>query len=175
MNSPATKPVKSSVKERLEIIQSIFTILAIVAGGWWFIEQRSEKPQVKVEHFLSQRPLAGAEHKWLMCVDVRATNVGKTKVRLEDGETKLTQINPIPGVDLKDEQLKGLILEPGESDQALFKTYVIPDRIRTIEVHSNYTVPTSMLFGLWPHQKLYWNFRSLIDIGESENNNAKAK
>jgi hypothetical protein len=154
------------VKTYLDIAQSLVTILAVLAGGIWFTLQRSTKPEIKLEHSVSQRPVAGSPNMWLISVEVRATNVGKVKVELEAGVMEISQVNPVPGDDLLSAQLRDMRLEPGESDQAIFRTYQIPDSIRTIQIHSRYQVPgTSHMF--WDSRPLYWNLLTLADIGET--------
>ena len=73
----------------------------------------------------------------------------------------LTQINPVPGEALlPDTPLKDLVLDPGEGDQALFKTFIVPDSIRTIEVVSRYGVPDE--------KNYFWQLESAADLGSSE-------
>ena len=70
---------------------------------------------------------------------------------------QLTQVNPIPGAQLEESRLHDLVLEPGEQDQALFRTYVIPDTIKTVQLRSTYRVPGSA--------GLSWNQLSAFDVG----------
>lgn len=147
------------VKLIVEIFQGLLTIGAICAGGWWFIAQESIKPQVKIEQTVTQRPLNGGSLETLITVDVRATNIGKTKVVLPEGIMQVSQINPIPGYRLKEFPLKHLLLEPGESDQALFRTIRLNKSTLTIQVHSEYPVPGSTNF---------WNLLSAVDIGSTQ-------
>jgi hypothetical protein len=145
----------------MEILQAIATILAIACGLIWFLLQRSTKPQVKIEQTVTQRHVVGHPDQSLVSVDVRATNVGKVKVELAPGVMELLQINPILDKDQQKAwpkfQLKKLILEPGESDQALFQDFTLPDTIRTVQIHSRYAVPGKL--------DLYWNLLSFVDIG----------
>jgi hypothetical protein len=64
----------------------------------------------------------------------------------------------VPGGSLATSPLQALILEPGESDQALFKSILIYKSTLTIEVHSEYSVPGT---------KNVWNLLSAVDIGET--------
>jgi hypothetical protein len=149
------------IKTWMEILQAIATILAIACGLIWFLLQRSTKPQVKIEQTVTQRHVVGHPDQSLVSVDVRATNVGKVKVELAPGVMELLQINPILDKDKQKAwpkfQLKKLILEPGESDQALFQDFTLPDTIRTVQIHSRYAVPGK--------RDLYWNLLSFVDIG----------
>jgi hypothetical protein len=161
-NEQAPKKAEASIKKVkswLDILQSLVTIAAILAGGIWFMLQRSTKPEVKIEHMVTQRPVDGSIGMWLVAIEVRVTNVGKVKVDLGQGIMNLSQVNPVPGSELVAADLRDLRLEPGESDQALFRTYQIPETVKTIQVHSRYEVPGA--------HHLYWNLLSLADIGKS--------
>jgi len=136
----------------------VVTILALVAGGVWFLLQRSNKPQVKLDQTVTQRPVAGNPEMTLITLDVRATNVGKIKVDLEPGTVELMQLNPEQDVPKVAFPLQRMTLEPGESDQAIFQTVNLPNSIHTIQVHSEYAVPGT---------KKYWNLLSSVDIGGS--------
>lgn len=145
------------IKRFVDIVQGILTIGAICAGAWWFFKQESVKPEVKIEQTITQRALGNDASEVLLTVDVRATNMGKTKVNLAEGQMEVSQINPIPGYSLATYPLRAMYLEPGESDQALFQTILIYKSTLTIQVHSEYTVPGS---------KDVWNLLSALDIGE---------
>jgi hypothetical protein len=151
-------------KAILEILQALATIGAIIAAGVWFYMQRSTKPEIKLEQTITQRRLLPS-NRWLLTVDVRATNIGKVKVDLERGEVKLTKVNPTPDVPLISRPLKKLLLEPGESDQAIFESFSLSDDVKTIQMESSYPVPDS---------KLYWDLRSVADIGQAENRTESA-
>ena len=141
----------------IEIIQGLVTILALVAGGYWFVLQRSTKAQVKIDQTVTQRPAADHPDQTLITIDVRATNIGKVKVVLSAGALDLMQINPTPGKPLISFELKELTLEPGESDQAIFRTLKVQSTVKTIQVHSEYPVPGE--------KNKYWNLLSGVDIG----------
>jgi hypothetical protein len=152
-----------TVKLCIDMVQGLATIVAILAGGYWFFLQRSISPQVKIEQTVTHRPVQGEPGYMLMTVDVRATNVGKVKVDLQPGEFELRQVNPtLSGDDNKPLVafvLKSMTLEPGESDQALFKTIEVPVEIKTVQVHSDYAVPNET--------KKFWNLLSAVDVSEN--------
>jgi hypothetical protein len=151
------KSFRSSVKDWTSSLQSVFTIIAIIAGGWWFLQQGLAKPRIRLEHTVTCRPLSGEPDVWLLTVDVRVSNTGSVDVHLSKGTLLIGQINPVPGKDLKTETLKELWLEPGESDQAAFRTFEIPKSIKTIQVNSTYSVPGA---------DLEWDFSSAGDLQE---------
>jgi hypothetical protein len=84
----------TSISLWVEVVKNLLTICAIIAGGWWFLTQRFDVPQVKLDQTISQRLLSGSTDNWLIAVDVHATNVGKIKVSLTNGIMQLRQINP---------------------------------------------------------------------------------
>jgi hypothetical protein len=151
------RTVGDQIKLIVDILQAILTISAILAAGWWFLKQESIKPQVKIEQTVTQRVLGNNPSENLITVDVRATNMGKTKVQLAEGEMEVSQINPIPGYSIVSYPLRALVLEPGESDQALFRTIRLNKSTLTVQIHSKYSVPNS---------KNIWNLLSAVDIGE---------
>jgi hypothetical protein len=154
---PRKRTLGDQIKLTVDILQSLFTIGAILAAGWWFIKQESIKPQVKIEQTVTQRALGNNPSEILITVDVRATNMGKTKVELDQGVTEVSQVNPIPGYSIIKYPLRRLLLEPGESDQALFRTVRLNKTTLTIQLHSEYPVP---------HTNEVWNLLSAVDIGE---------
>jgi len=99
-----------------DVLQTLSTIIAIVAGGIWFYMERSTKPQIRIEQAATQRHVSGIKDTWLVAIDVRVTNIGKVKVELSGGKMVLSQINPLPGIGLIETALRDLVLEPGESD-----------------------------------------------------------
>jgi len=71
---------------------------------------------------------------------------------------------------LDSEKLRALSLEPGETDQALFTTFDLPGGWKTIQVHSDYRVPTPTYRHNWElfptsHEDLYWNLLTAFDLG----------
>jgi hypothetical protein len=137
----------------------VATILAILAGGYWFLQQRLNKPNIKLEQTVTQRPVANDPKSILITLDVSATNIGKVEVKLEPSKAEIRELNP-PGEDISmSVDLKPMRLEPGESDQAVFKTLIVPSTVRTIQVHSQYAVP---------HTKNYWSLLSAKDLGVGE-------
>ena len=147
------------IKIVVDILQGLLTISAILAAGWWFLKQESVKPQVKIEQTVTQRVLGNDPSENLITVDVRATNMGKTKVQLSEGEMEVSQINPIPGYSIVKYPLRALVLEPGESDQALFRAIRLNKSTLTVQIHSKYVVP---------HSTNIWNLLSAVDIGDKQ-------
>ena len=127
-----------------------------------FLVHGSKSPQAtyqtRADGISTQR--AGKAGYWIVALDVRVTNIGKTHVSLHDGRVFLKQVNPVPGEDLTDAALKDVQLDPGEVDQSYFKTYEVPDYVHTIEVTSTYGVPGEKSFS--------WEIESVADIGDGK-------
>lgn len=137
------------------MVQGILTVIAIAAGGWWFLQQGLSKPRIRIDQTLTYRPLADSADLWLVTVDVRATNIGSVGVHLDKGWLVIGQVNPLPGHDLLTAELKELWLQPGEGDQAMFHTYEVSRSVQTLQLISNYKVPD---------KQLYWTLISVADL-----------
>ena len=169
---------KMSLKEILDIIRAVLTIAAILAAGWWFVKQGFAKPEIKLEHTVTQRRSADDKGAWLIGIEVRVTNVGKVPVDLKDGMLIVSQVNPVRQAgteELDRESLdKKLYLDPGEADQATFETLLLPDGYKTILVQSVYPVPRTLLgfqsilgFRIPGKPDREWTTETLFDIGPS--------
>jgi hypothetical protein len=168
------------LKAWLDVLQAVVTVLAILAGGAWFLMQRFDKPMLKLQHVVTVRPMDGTSHHWLAVVEVRATNVGKVRIKLPrgTGKVELMRLNPpfpdnvAPEPFYSDWTDKDLILEPGETDQAFIETEDIPDSYKTVQVYSQYQVPSFFkpAWHLFPttqtktNQNLYWTLTSTFDL-----------
>jgi hypothetical protein len=144
------------IKPWLDALQGIMVMAGIIAGGVWFYLQESTKPLIKMDQTVSQRPLSGDSSRILLILDVHVTNQGKMKVNLPVGHLDLTQINPPKGGNLLAQDLQKLTLEPGQSAQALFVSYVIDPSIKTLQIHTSYPMPGGTY---------YWNLLNAVDIG----------
>ena len=161
-----------SLKEKLDIIQAMLTIVAILAAGWWFVKQGFAKPEVRLEHRVTQRRSVDDKGVWLIGIEVRVTNVGKVPVDLKDGTLIVSQVNPVrqQGTEELDRESldKKLYLDPGEADQATFQTLLLPDNYKTILVQSVYPVPRTFFgFQIPGKPKREWTTETLFDIGPS--------
>jgi hypothetical protein len=172
-----TTSVREYLKDWIAILQSILTILAILLGGAWFLYQETLKPELKLEHVVTKRRLQGASNVWLISVEVIATNTGKVRERLHGGTLNVVQVNPLPGSPIFDQPMPlfDLQLDPGESDQALFRTFQVSDARSTIEIQSRYPFPTessigSFLPSSWVASSAQpvWHHDSILDLENSK-------
>jgi hypothetical protein len=168
----ATNGSTDLVKSRLEAARAILTILGILLGGWWFLMQDFAKPQVTVDHYVTQRPVAGLPGDYLVVIEVRATNTGKRSIFLKDGKIDILQVNvlhPKPPLPLKSDRnkLSDLFLNPGESDQAYFASFVFnKDDAPSLMIRTEYQVPWSVFDPhSWFKGNYWWVHRSFVDIG----------
>jgi hypothetical protein len=164
--------IRDHLKDWSAIVQSALTIFAILLGGGWFLYQQTLKPQLKLEHIITKRKLQGMPSAWIVSVEVIATNTGKVRETLRGGSMNIVQVNPLPGRPVfEPTPLSDLQLDPGETDQALFRTYEISDARATIEVQSQYPVPaessiSSFLPSSWfaKSDQKYWQHDSIFDV-----------
>jgi hypothetical protein len=156
---------KMSFKEWLDIVQSFLTILAIFAAGWWFVMQGFTRPEVKLENLVTQRRSVTDKGYWLIAIEVKATNVGKIPVTLNDGGLLVTPVNP-EAEPLDSKILKNIFLDPGESDQAIIRTLLLPEGYRTVVIQSQYRMPRTILGITLPAKATReWRTETLFDVG----------
>jgi len=145
------------LKPWFELLQSLGTIAALIAGLWWFLVQRSTYQNLKLEQTITQRPIPGAGLK-MVTIDVRVTNIGKVGINLKESEMDVYQLIPKATKELSKFKLDAVYLQPGESDQVAFESPVYPDVIKSIQVNSYYEVPDT---------GKYWELKSAADLGSA--------
>jgi hypothetical protein len=84
-------------KDRVETVQAIVTIIAIITGGIWsynlFIKERSHYPHANIEQKVSHIPLS--KDKNLLRIDIGLTNTGSTGLFLKNYIIRVQQILPL--------------------------------------------------------------------------------
>lgn len=156
----------SQVKDWLSIIQSVMTIGALLAAGWWFLMQRQDKPRLKIEHRISHIRLSPNEQ--LLIVDVMLSNVGNIKTDLNCGKIKVYQILPARGVLVNQQDqcnAEPHALEPGEGDQ-VHEEYKIDGAVQTVRVYSYFPNSTAPGIG--------WDLTSFYDLKDTRERETKA-
>lgn len=87
-----------TLKERIEVVQSIVTISAVVIGGLWtyrlFIQERKQYPHANIEHKTSDVSLPDETH--LLRAEVQLTNTGNGRLLLGNWVVRVQQILPLP-------------------------------------------------------------------------------
>ena len=153
------------VKDWMSIVQSIVTIIAIIAAGLWFLMQRQHKPRLKVEHRISHRRIA--QNEQLLIVDVMLSNVGNIKADLKCGKIKVYEILPDGGVLVnKDDTCNAgqRSLEPGEGDQ-VHEEYKLDGAVQTVRVYTFFVNPDRPGIG--------WDLTSFYDFKDVHEGEAK--
>ena len=161
-------PVLPLWKDWADFLQGLFTTVAILAGAIWFFWQGTYKPQVRLENRVTQRLLAGSKDTWLLCLEIRATNLGKTPVNLNGGSMSIIQVDPdrSDNPTLKTQPLDDLYLGAGETDQGLVKMITPYRTIKTIVIESQYVVPQSWFTThILGHKQFLWRLQTPVDIG----------
>jgi hypothetical protein len=173
---PPQQPQKSW-KERLDLLQSLLTIAAILTAGVWFLIQGTYKPLVRLQQHATFRPASGKPDIWLVCFDVEATNLGKESVSLQAGTLRVRQMNPESDGDstMKIFPLQSITLVPGETDQALVDTLYIPTAYKTLLMQSEYAVPVTLLGIEIPWKAKYiWQVQTPVDLISGSNHTPQA-
>ena len=152
----------SRLKEITDIVQSLATVLAFIAGGFWsyrlFVQRRQKYPRAEISHNVTNVRLT--HDKILLNVIVNISNTGDVLLSLDSAETRIQQILPLPqemqsaidGHDpVKTDQTeflwpliglrqskwkKGeLEFEPHESGQLRYD-FILDSEVQTIKVYS---------------------------------------
>jgi hypothetical protein len=151
---PKSRDMLDLAKDWLSLFQSLATILALLAGGWWFWEQRMDKPRLKVEHRISHRRTSSNEQ--LLIVDVLLSNVGNTKVDPPCGKIRVYEIIPDheklvnPDDTCNEDRVS---LEPAEADQ-VHEEYAIKGDVKTVRVYTFFANPSNPELG-WSQTSFY--------------------
>ncbi len=170
----------STVRDIATIVQSIFTVAAVIIGGvwtyWLFVKKRQKYPSAKIEHQISHRPIANG--KVLLSVNAVISNSGNVLLSLEKGKIRVSQVLP-PQDELLDilTRKKGtqvtnwhllsplvnpigqetLEIEPSESQQFLVH-YVIDADIQTILVYTYFRNVEK------PKRNIGWTLTTIYDL-----------
>lgn len=144
----------SGVKDTLAAVQSLATIVALLAGAWWFVKQNQDAPRLKVEHMVSAHEDPASAEKLIIAVEVKATNTGNTPISIPAGRIRLISIMSDPPLELDKVRMEDRWLEPGESDQLYFRTYRVPAKIGTLQIETH--VPSD--------HNTEWETSSLFDV-----------
>lgn len=156
-------PSCEKIKDVFAIAQSIVTIMAILAGGYWFYRQEQARPRLKIEHRISTRPFATLPKRNLFAIDIFVFNVGFTPLALNCGHLKVFDINPSNGKDPalvwspQNGCLPNMRLEPGESDQ-VHEEVALPETVTALRIRSFFTNPSTSKPGYG------WEYTSVYDV-----------
>jgi hypothetical protein len=156
----------ANAKDTLAVVQSIFTIGALIAAGWWWFAGRQDKTRIRIEESVSHRPDSSDAGYNIVVVDVRVTNTANVVVEIEpkDGEIDIDEIST-PSKSLLVKQVGGFRVEPNETEQVFFQTFRLPSDIKTIQVYSEFQT----------HEKaFYWHLAGAFDVADSDHETQKS-
>jgi len=139
------------------IVQSAFTVAAIIAAGIWFFWQGETSPKANISQMVTHRQI---HENWTWVhVSIKITNTGKTTLYLTSGIIRIQKILPLdPKVSERIERNESPIpqdslivawprigdsykpqlnikIEPGESDK-LKCEFIIPSYVKTVKIYS---------------------------------------
>lgn len=148
----------NGVKDVVSILQSIFTITAIIAAAWWFFFQAETSPRIGLSHLVNYHKIHD-DWTWIY-VSIKLENLGKRPISLSSEKVWLQKILPVDkNIKDKIEQDINLTAEkgnidwpligepyqkeidieiyPGESDTLNYE-FIIPSYVKTIRLYSFY-------------------------------------
>ncbi len=175
----------TDIEQVTKIVESLFTILAIIVGAIWtymlFVQRRQRFPRARIEHKVSCRSLL--EGRWLLSVDVLIENSGDVLLSIISWELHIKQMLP-PKSELSrvllreryisnmgiqiiewetiasraDQWQKGKFeIEPGELHQ-IHSDFVITSDVRSVLIESSFHNARKRGRNLW------WNHMSTHDF-----------
>src|SRR5262245_6035031 len=143
-------------QDALAALESIATILAILAGGVWALslyrKKREPQPKARIKHTVTHRRLPDNQI-WLR-VELSLDNCGNSLLQLNKGLTRVSQILPLHGKlpdrlsppfsrerawpQLFDDESDWteMRIEPGEEDSVVYD-FVLPSHVRTALIYSH--------------------------------------
>lgn len=176
-------------KDLTAIAESLFTIGAIIVGGFWtyhlFIQQRQSDPRLEITQKISHLRLS--DRNKMLVVDETLKNTGTVQLRIRKGGIRVVQLLPLPTIVQKkiqdgssvpdsDKNRKGdiwnaledrqltwpdgdLVIEPGESDE-LHNEFILQSNINAVTVISYVYNPQS--------ENLAWRVIDMHDFRATE-------
>ena len=176
--------VAASSRSRLErakdwfgIFQSFVTIVALIAGGYWFFLQRELFPSAVITHEITHRRITNAG-TWLH-VSVKISNMGKRVLDLDSAILRVQQILPLhqtikkqinrgdlilPGEEMvrwpeldQYQSNRNVRIEPGENDVVNYE-FIVPSSVETVKIYS--------YFAKEKEPPLGWHKTSIYDLRE---------
>ena len=101
MASPTPSELRTTLKDWVDIAQSVVTIVAVIVGGIWtydvFIKERRDYPHANIEHKITHLSLANKN--WLLRVGLDLTNAGNSLMRIDESFIRIQQILPAASCD----------------------------------------------------------------------------
>lgn len=187
-NDSGIKVSLSTAKDLSAIVQAVFTVAAIIGGGFWFYKRRQRYPRADVTHSITHKALPNG--KLLLHVTVTISSKGEVLLSLISGVTRIQQVLPLPssvldtinkGLDpvkkgqtevewplieeRKPKWKEGKIeIEPGESDH-IDCDFILEGSVKTIEVYSYFKNASK------PGKEIGWQLTTVYDLSIASEQN----
>jgi hypothetical protein len=174
-----------TLKDWVDLLQGITTIVAIIAGIWLFYKKRQPFPKAKITHTVVSKIIS--QNKGLVRVTLNITNQGEVLLSTNEAWVGIQQIAPCPK-EIEAEMVKDINsisrlekshevawtslghkkiqtmykIEPSE-DEEIYFDFVIESYIKTIIVYS-YTRNLKMR-----NRDIGWNKTTIHDVFLKDN------
>lgn len=187
---------RAGIKDIVQIIQSILTIIGIIVAAYWFFKRRQVNPKAKLTHNIINKVLD--ENTLLIRINATIENIGNVLIKIdhveirinwvypltEDVHTAIDKLKPVneleseedlqikfPQIEskkLKLEKNKMIIVEPGESENIYCDFILKKDKLPS-------KVKTIMIYcyikNISSRQRpLGWVFEELYDLSITKKN-----
>ncbi len=153
-----------TIKDIAGTVQSVFTVVAIIAAGWWFWFGRQNEPRIRIDQSLTHFRVPEQTNSVVVAaIDVKVTNTGNVLVRLDGGHVDIDSIGS-KSRSLDTRKLTGFVLEPGEQEQVYFGSIDVPDDVSAVQVYTQIPSPSH----------LSWHLASAFSIRGEEKEGQKA-
>ncbi len=177
MHTPATASVLVAdspgwlkcTKDAASTVQSVATIVALLAGAWWVLRRRRMYPRANFKHMVSHVPLN--DDTYLVRLTVSVENIGDVLLRLEESLVGIQQVMPVPEhlrptlldkkpeiewpfIDARRRNRGGSEIESGESAAFDFELFV-PRTTRFVVIYSYFRNITKPEAQGWNTSTLY--------------------
>jgi len=174
-----------SIKDIVQILEAVVTVIAIAIGGYWsymlFMKKRQKYPRANITHHILQKPIS--DGKVLLNVTAVIHNTGDVLLSILSGDMRIQQVLPLSPeiqqaiVENKDPVENGKIeidwpviiqrikswqegefeIEPGEEDQVLFD-FIFEDKFETVMIYSYFKNVSK------PGREIGWGLSSIFDL-----------
>ena len=157
-------PWLTNTKDFLAALQSIFTIGALIAAGWWFFTGRQNQTRIKIDESVSHRPDPQDSRFNIVAIDVRVTNTANVLIELNDGQIDVDAVRT-PAKSLFQATVKGFRLEPNETEQVFFRVFKLASDTKTIQIYSKFYTPD---------QRFVWHLAGAFDVANTDHGTQKS-
>jgi hypothetical protein len=163
--SPTPSEFRTTLKDWVDVAQSVVTIVAVIVGGIWtydvFIKERRDYPHANIEHQITHLALSDKQN--LLRVGLDLTNAGSSLMKIDHSLIRIQQILPaascsndpcatsqlkeaLAGIERKEDRFAWPLIaertvtdpieiEPGEK-QSLDYEFVIESTVKAVRIYT---------------------------------------